>query len=258
MHRPLRFVHLFPELLNLYADQGNLAVLSARARQRGIDTEIVPVKMGTDLDLQDADLVLLGGGSDREQAIVGRELLRYRQELLFAVEHGLPLLAVCGGYQLLGEYYELSDGERIPGLHLVDLVTRAGKERLIGNIAIRWQSGGDHLPQNTIVGFENHGGRTLHEYPPLGTVIKGYGNNGKDNQEGIQYKGIVGTYIHGPLLPKNPHVADELIKKALQYRGLDLSLQPLADDLEWQAHNAMLRRMNIEASTPARTISDRG
>ena len=245
MVRRLRFVHLFPELLNLYADQGNLAVLAGRARARGIEVEILAVRLGATLHFEDADLLLLGGGSDREQAIVGKELTRYRQDLLQAVEKGMPLLAVCGGYQLLGEYYELPDGERVPGLHVLDMATRAGNDRLIGNIAIEWRADGSTA--KTVVGFENHGGRTTHDYPALGAVLKGFGNNGRDHKEGVRYKGIVGTYIHGPLLPKNPHLADHLIQSALRYHGLDEGLATLDDELEWQAHTAILRRMQVRA-----------
>ncbi len=247
MARTLRFVHLFPELLNLYADQGNLSVLMSRAKLRGIDAEIVPIKLGMKIDFDQADFVLLGGGSDREQAIVGKELLAYRQDFLNAIDGGLPLLAVCGGYQLLGEYYELPTGEKVPGLHLLEMTTRAGGQRLIGNIAIEWIKS-DQGPKKTLVGFENHGGRTIHDYPPLGTVVKGYGNNGVDRKEGVQYKGIVGTYIHGPLLPKNPHLADYLIKNALRYRGFTDELDELDDQLEWRAHQRVLDRMQVTQS----------
>ncbi len=240
MDRSLRFVHLFPELLNLYADHGNMAVLVGRARARGFAVETVAVRLGTELRIENADLVLLGGGSDREQVIVGKELTRYREDLLSAIDRGLPVLAVCGGYQLLGEYYELPNGERVPGLRVLEMTTRAGRNRLIGNVAIEWREGGE---RKTIIGFENHGGRTTHEYPPLGTVIKGFGNNGRDGKEGVLYKGIVGTYIHGPLLPKNPHVADRLIRAALRYRGQDDTLSALADDLEWRVHDAVLRQI---------------
>ncbi len=244
MARTLRLVHLFPELLNLYADQGNLSVLSTRAKQRGIEVKILPVKLGTKLDFDQADLVLLGGGSDREQAIVGKELLAYRQDLLSAIDLGLPILAVCGGYQLLGEFYELPSGEKVPGLHLIDMTTHAGKNRLIGNIAIEWNTNAQGAVR-TLVGFENHGGRTMHDYPPLGKVVKGFGNNGTDQKEGVQYKGIVGTYIHGPLLPKNPHLADHLIRNALRYRGYSDDLGDLDDRLEWEAHHSILNRMQI-------------
>ncbi len=246
MTRKLRLVHLFPELLNLYADQGNLAVLATRAKLRGIEIEIAAIKLGMAINFDEADLILLGGGSDREQAIVGRELLNYRQDLVNAVEAGLPVLAVCGGYQLLGEYYELPNGERVTGLHVIDLITRAGQDRLIGNIVIKWNENSESDPK-TVVGFENHGGRTMHDYLPLGTIVKGFGNNGLDQKEGVQYKGVMGTYIHGPLLPKNPHLADHLIKNALRYRGLADDLATLDDQLEWQAHQSMISRMRIDA-----------
>ena len=170
--------------------------------------------------------------------------MAYRQDLLSAIDLGLPILAVCGGYQLLGEFYELPSGEKVPGLHLIEMTTRAGKNRLIGNIAIEWNTDAQGAVR-TLVGFENHGGRTMHDYPPLGKVVKGFGNNGVDQKEGVQYKGIVGTYIHGPLLPKNPHLADHLIRNALRYRGYSDDLGDLDDRLEWEAHHYILNRMQI-------------
>ena len=240
-------MHLFPELLNLYADRGNIAVLRARAEARGIPVEVAAVKLGQPLDLAEASLVLLGGGSDREQAVVGRELSRYRADLLAAVEAGMPLLAVCGGYQLLGEYYELPDGGRIPGLSLVEMATAAGGRRLIGNIAVTWTDAEGGRGPRTVVGFENHGGRTRHAYPPFGTVLKGCGNNGEDGREGLRYRNVLGTYIHGPLLPKNPHVADWLLGQALAYAGMGRAedLAALDDELEWRAHRAFLARLGL-------------
>ncbi len=241
----IRIAHLFPELLNLYADQGNLAVLAKRAMLRDIEVSITPVKLGCQLDLATTDLVMLGGGSDREQAVVGKELLRYKADLQEAVDAGLPILAVCGGYQLLGSYYELPNKERIKGLSLLDFASIAGPSRLIGNIAIEWLQADGSLTGKTIVGFENHGGRTHHNYPALGRVLQGHGNNGEDHLEGIQYKGIVATYIHGPLLPKNPHIADHLLQKALRYRGYFEPLSPLDDELAFMAHNDMLKRLGV-------------
>jgi len=247
MSRTIRIAHLFPELLNLYADQGNLAVLCQRGARRDVSVEVVPVRLGSGLDIADFDLLLLGGGSDREQAVVARELFRYAADIKTGIERQLPVLAVCGGYQLLGQYYELSDGTRIPGLGAVDVVTKAGPadQRLIGNIAMTWGHGSvpDH---NTVVGFENHGGRTFHDYDALGQVIRGHGNNGLDGMEGICYKGVIGTYIHGPLLPKNPHLADFLLQRALRYRGQPDQLDDLDDGLEWMAHGTVLRMLGIK------------
>lgn len=236
----IRIAHFFPELLNLYADQGNIAVLVERARRRGIEVQVTRVKLGSDIEFEGMELALLGGGSDREQAVVGRELARYRNDLRLVLEAGMPILAVCGGYQLIGEYYELAGGERIKGLGLVEMATKSGKNRLIGNVAIEWTDSSGRSRGATVVGFENHVGRTEHDHPAFGRVLKGHGNNGHDQREGIQYKGLIGTYIHGPLLPKNPHIADRLLECALAYRGLLEPLAPLDDALEWRAHDRAL------------------
>jgi CobQ-like glutamine amidotransferase family enzyme len=249
MNRVLHIAHLYPDLLNLYADRGNIQVLRKRCEWRGIEVHIHRVERGERPRLTEYHLVLLGGGSDREQALVAQTLREARQEWRDAVDSGLPLLAICGGYQLLGEYYQLPDGTKVPGLELLDLVTEAGHPRLIGNIAI-------HSPEvGTIVGFENHGGRTRHRHAALGSVIRGHGNNGEDGQEGVRYKNVVGTYIHGPLLPKNPALADFVLGLALDYAGIAADLTPLDDDLEWSAHHAVLsRRLQVteEITAPQR------
>jgi CobQ-like glutamine amidotransferase family enzyme len=242
MNRPICIAHLYPDLLNLYADKGNILTLRRRLEWRGIPVEIRLVTSAEEARPAEYDLVLLGGGSDREQEIVGRTLRRARDEWKAAVEDGLPVLAVCGGYQLLGEYYQLPNGTKVPGLELLDLRTEAGSPRLIGNIAIHSEECG------TIIGFENHGGRTTHNHAPLGSVLRGHGNNGVDGKEGVRYKNIFGTYIHGPLLPKNPALADLVLQTVLDYAGCNVRLEPLDDSLENSAHNAFLtRRMNLSA-----------
>ena len=250
--KPLRVIHLFPELLNLYADQGNIAVLRDRAQRRGWPVKVEQVRLRQELDLADADIVLLGGGSDREQEVVARALPFYRADLAAAIEAGLPVLAVCGGYQLLGEYYELVGGGRIAGLHVVDMATEAGEKRLIGNVVVEALDATGRATGETVVGFENHMGRTHHDYPAFGRVLRGYGNNGKDGLEGLCHKGIIATYIHGPLLPKNPHVADRLLRAALRYRGRDEPLPPLDDALEWDAHNSVLHMLGLSERVSAR------
>ncbi|MCL6631557.1 MAG: glutamine amidotransferase [Alicyclobacillus herbarius] len=237
MPTKLRIAHLYPDLLNLYADKGNIRVLVQRCRWRGIETEVIPVPSGEEPRLEQYHLVLLGGGSDREQELVAKTLGKNKLEWRQAVHAGLPVLAVCGGYQLLGEYYQLPDGRKVAGLELLDLVTKADGPRLIGNIAI---DAGPEL--GTIVGFENHGGRTRHGHEPLGTVLKGHGNNGRDGKEGVRYQNVIGTYIHGPLLPKNPRLADHMLQLALDYAGIRATLAPLDDAFEMAAHHAFLSR----------------
>jgi len=236
MTRPLHIAHLYPDLLNLYADKGNIQTLQMRCQWRGQEVCVSAVPAGEKPKLASYDLVLLGGGSDREQAIVGQTLLSIRDELRSAVEDGLPLLAICGGYQLLGSFYQLPNGVKVEGLSLLDLVTEAGEPRLIGNIAIETASSG------WVVGFENHAGRTTHHHEPLGRVRKGHGNNGQDGTEGVRYKNVFGTYIHGPLLPKNPQLADLVLTAARSYRGIDEPLAPLDDSLEEAARRAFLER----------------
>jgi len=239
-HRPLRIAHLYPDLLNLYADKGNIKTLVSRCHWRGIDVDVRPVHLHDRLDLQNFDMVLLGGGSDREQELIGRTLHTQRIQWKAAVEDGMVLLAVCGGYQLLGEYYQLPDGTKVPGLGVLNLVTTAGTSRLIGNISI------DTVEIGTIVGFENHAGRTVHEHMPLGHVLQGHGNNNQDKQEGVHYHNVFGTYIHGPLLPKNPRLADWILQSAFDYAQIAVDMTPLDDTLEIQAHEAFLStRMNI-------------
>ena len=242
MRKQLKIAHLYPELLNLYADKGNIQTLKQRCLWRGIDVDIELVGIQDELRLQDYHLVLLGGGSDREQELVGQHLYKGRADWATAVEQGLPVLAICGGYQLLGDYYQLPDGSKIRGLELLDLETVPGSPRLIGNIGI------DTTECGRIVGFENHGGRTTHRHAPLGHVLKGHGNNGQDGQEGVHYRNVLGTYIHGPLLPKNPRFADYVLQTALNYADLNYELGPLDDDLETAAHDAFVsRRLGFNA-----------
>jgi len=237
--RQLRIAHLYPELLNLYADKGNILTLKQRCVWRGLPVEVTLVKLGDSLRLQDYDLVLLGGGSDREQALIGASLQGVRAEWKAAIEDGLPLLGICGGYQLLGDYYQLPDGTKVAGLSVLELVTQAAATRCIGNIVVESDVCG------SIVGFENHGGRTTHAHAPLGTVVTGHGNNGLDGAEGVRYKHVIGTYIHGPLLPKNPRLADYVLQTAFDYAGLTVDLAPLNDALEVSAHRAFQRRLGL-------------
>lgn len=239
MAKPLCIAHLYPELLNLYADKGNIQTLRKRLEWRHIPVRVESVRLGDPLRLTDYDLVLLGGGSDREQGLIGQTLRPLRDEWRHAVADGLPVLGICGGYQLLGEYYRLGTGEVVEGLGVLDMRTEPGSPRLIGNVAIDVQGVG------SVVGFENHAGRTYHNHTPLGRVIAGHGNNGEDRMEGVRYINVFGTYIHGPLLPKNPRLADYVLAIALERAGLPSDLAPLDDAVEQAAHQAFLmRRVN--------------
>lgn len=230
--------HLYPDLLNLYGDRGNIQCLLQRCRWRGIDAQVHAFKITDKIDFSQLDVILLGGGSDREQALVCGELLRVKQDFISYAEDGGAVLAVCGGYQLLGNYYQTDSG-KIEGLGLVDLHTCQQPGRLIGNIVIK-----SSLFDMPIVGFENHGGRTVlgDGVQPLGQVLSGYGNDGKSGYEGIVYKNVIGTYLHGPLLPKNPQVCDWLLSRALERRYGTSELCPLDDEQENAANEYIVRR----------------
>jgi lipid II isoglutaminyl synthase (glutamine-hydrolysing) len=231
----LRVCHLYPEHLNIYADRGNIAVLRARCEWRGI--AFAAVGCGPGDALPDADLYYVGGGQDRDQLLVASDLVQRTADLHAAIDSGAWLLAVCGGYQMLGHYYRGHRGDEMRGTGLVDLTTEAGSTRMIGNIAIDCElRPGEPM---TVVGFENHAGRTRlgDGVRPLGRVLHGHGNNGRDGEEGVLAGRIAGTYIHGPLLPKNPALADVLIAEALKRRSGELALEPLDDRLEHSAHD---------------------
>ncbi|MGI9020725.1 MAG: type 1 glutamine amidotransferase [Solirubrobacterales bacterium] len=233
----LRLLALYPEQMNIYADRGNILFLQRRCEWRGIGFSYSAAGPGERLDPGAHDLVYVGGGQDRDQRLVAADMVATKREGLgAAVDDGAVVLAVCGGYQLLGHSYQLGD-ERIEGLGLADLETvREEGPRLIGNVAIEIDL--DHGPI-TVAGFENHGGRTYlgEGATPLGKVLKGHGNNGGDGLEGVRRNNMLGTYLHGPLLPKNHHLADRLIALALARReGSEPELGPLDDRLEEAAH----------------------
>ncbi len=224
--------HLYPELLNLYGDRGNIACMKKRCEWRGIEAQVTEFSLSDPVDFSKLDIVLLGGGSDREQQIVCTRLQSIREDMKAYVEDGGSVIAVCGGYQLLGHYYETGDG-KMEGLSLVDLYTVQDSPRLISNIVLKNSS----IFPYEIVGFENHGGRTfIGENKPFGEVVYGSGNNGKDGKEGILYKNVVGTYLHGPLLPKNPHVCDYLLSNALERKYGKGELSALDDTQEIEAN----------------------
>lgn len=226
--------HLYPDLLNLYGDRGNIACMMKRCIWRGIGAETIEFNTGDTIDFSKLDIVLLGGGSDREQAIVCENLLKIREQFREYVEDDGVVIAVCGGYQLLGKYYK-TEKEMIEGLDLVDIYTEQEEGRLINNIVLK-----SDLADMPVVGFENHGGRTyINDNQPFGKVLYGSGNDGKSGYEGVIYKNVIGTYLHGPLLPKNPQICDYLIQKALERRYGPTELEAL-DDRQEEAANAYI------------------
>ena len=233
----INIAHLYPDLLNLYGDRGNIASLVKRLEWRGIEAEVREYTIEEEVDFSQADIVFLGGGSDREQLLVCNSLMRLKKPFTEYVENGGAVLAVCGGYQLLGHYYQMN-GERVEGLGILDIYTESGKGRLIGNIGIKTD-----FSETPVVGFENHGGRTyIGSHQPLGEVIFGYGNNDIDKKEGVIYKNTVGTYLHGPVLPKNPQLCDRILSAALKNKDGEFILEPLDDTLELAANNYMVNR----------------
>lgn len=244
--RVLRVCALYPDLLSIYADRGNLLLIERRCAWRGIGVELRSAGLGERLDPDEHDLLYLGGGQDRDQALCARDIAEVKRDALHAAaERGVVILAVCGGYQLLGHSYRLG-GESLPGAGLLDVTTvREEGPRLIGNVAIEVelpQAGGPRV----LAGFENHGGRTVlgPDEEPLGRVLRGHGNDGRSGHEGARRGNVIGTYMHGPLLPKNVWLADWLVQRAL---GLDEPLEPLDDALEDAAHACARRAAGVPA-----------
>jgi CobQ-like glutamine amidotransferase family enzyme len=237
----LRVCSLYPELMNIYADRGNMQLLRLRCEWRGIGFELAGASLGEGVDPDAHDLFYMGGGQDRDQALCARDMVATKKDALHAAAaRGAVVLAVCGGYQLLGHEYEM-EGERLPGVGLVDLRTvREPGPRLIGNCAIEADLGDG---ASVIAGFENHGGRTYlgAGEQALGRVLKGFGNNGNDGGEGVRRGNVIGTYLHGPLLPKNARLADRLIELAL---GVELEPLP-GDELEEAAHQSARRAAGV-------------
>jgi CobQ-like glutamine amidotransferase family enzyme len=249
----LRIGHLYPEYLNIYADRGNIAVLTRRAAARGHELVVEPVTVGTALAPEAHDLLYVGGGQDREQAMIAPVLASRRDELRAAVDGGTALLAVCGGYQLLGRGYRGRDGSWMEGVGLFPHETVAGETRMIGDVLL--ESALPEASGRTIAGFENHAGRTLLDpgASPLGRVVAGYGNDGSSGFEGCRVERAVGTYLHGPLLPRNAWLADLLLSWALAHAtGADPEpLEPLGDALEDAAHAVAAARARGRGGRPA-------
>jgi len=240
----IRVGHLYPEYLNIYADRGNIAVLARRAGWRGHELEVTALGMGDAIEPGRHDLYYIGGGQDREQLLVADDLLRKAQPLHDAVAGGAAVLAVCGGYQLLGRGYRGFHGEDMPGIGLLPLETVAGDRRMIGDVLIECEL--EPGERRTVAGFENHAGRTRldPEAEPLGRVLVGFGNDGESGFEGCRVGRVIGTYLHGPLLPRNPWLADWVLAQALAHRaGAEpVRLEALPDELERRAHDISASR----------------
>jgi CobQ-like glutamine amidotransferase family enzyme len=235
--------HLYPDYLNIYADRGNIAVLARRAAWRGHELEVRALGMDDEIRPGEHDLLYVGGGQDREQLLVAENLAGKAEQVREAVAAGAALLAVCGGYQLLGRGYRGFHGEDMPGVGLFPLETVAGERRMIGDVLLECEL----VPgeKRTLAGFENHAGRTRLDpgAEPLGRVISGFGNDGESGYEGCRLGRAVGTYLHGPLLPRNPWLADWLLAQALAHRtGETPALEPLPDELEARAHDVSAER----------------
>lgn len=232
--------YLYQDLMNIYGDTGNIIALKKRAEWRGIDVEVKNISVGDKLEKGECDIFFFGGGQDQQQELVARDLQKKAKILKSEIERGVPLLSICGGYQLLGEYYRPHKGSKLPGISLFPTYTVAGNKRMIGNIVIESMFG-------KLVGFENHSGKTYLKRgsTPLGMVVKGFGDNGEDKSEGCIYKNAIGCYMHGSLLPKNPKLTDWLIKKALEVKyQKEIDLEPLDDSLESQAHQKAISRFS--------------
>lgn len=235
----LNICHLYPDLLNVYGDMGNILVIKHRAEQRGIKVNLINVSIGDSFNGSNYDIVFFGGGQDYEQSIVSKDLIETKKEgIQDYIEQGKVFLSICGGYQLLGKYYTTPDGEKLEGLGILDIYSVAGDKRFIGNTIIYNEEFNE-----TYVGFENHSGRTYTgNLKPLGIVRVGYGNNGEDKKEGCIYKNTYCTYFHGSLLSKNPELADRLITTALKFKYDEVALTKLDDTLELQAKDIIIKK----------------
>jgi len=249
----IRVAHLYPAYLNIYADRGNIAVFERRAAARGHALVVEPVTLGSPGTLDTYDLFYVGGGQDREQAMIAPDLAARGGALREAVAAGAALLAVCGGYQLLGRGYRGRDGSWMPGAALFPHETVAGEQRMIGDVLL--ESALPEAPGETIAGFENHAGRTILDVgaEPLGRVVAGYGNDGASGYEGVRSGHALGTYLHGPLLPRNPWLADLLLSWAVAHATGEepVPLEPLADELERAAHAVAAARARARGGRPA-------
>ena len=239
LYLKLEICILYPDLLNSYGDTGNSSILAHRAREHGIDADIHHVSLPDEFDPDTYDIVLVGGGQFHEQSIVAEDLRKDKGALLKEYVHASKVaLLICGAYQLSGEYYVDDNGEREEGLGILPIYSEPGAERMIGDLVIKDSDG------TVYIGFENHLGKTyIGDLEPLGKVVSGFGNNGEDGYEGCRFKNTIGTYLHGPLLSKNPEIADEMIETALCLKGYEIELEPLDDSLELAAKKDVLRKV---------------
>lgn len=239
----LKICHMYPDVLNLYGDRGNVLCMTRRLKWRGIDASVTKLPIGDSRSLAGFDLVFIGGGQDFEQQVLLSDLHRGKdKEIKAAIEDGVTFLTICGGYQMLGSYYETYDGKRCDFIGALDLYTKGSVKRMIGNYKFQCSpSAGGSM----VVGFENHSGKTWlgSGLEPLGKVLSGYGNNGEDGSEGAHYKNVFGTYSHGPLLPKNPELCDLILKTALERKYGSAELLPLDDSFELLAHDEMCAKL---------------
>lgn len=241
----LNICHLYPDVLNLYGDNGNLLCLQKRLAWRGIESTVTRLPIGETADFTRFDLFFIGGGQDFEQEVLLSDLAKGKAAAIkSAIADGKTFLTICGGYQMLGRSYTTWDGVTCDFIGAIDYETKGAKDRMIGNFAFQCgpESGG-----GAVVGFENHSGKTWlgPGVSPLGTVLKGSGNNGEDGTEGVRYLNVFGTYSHGPVLPKNPDFADAILKTALERKSPGFTLEPLDDALERQAHEYMMKRLGL-------------
>lgn len=236
----LNICHLYPDLLNVYGDVGNILILKHRAEKRGIKVNLINLSLNDEFDAENTDILFFGGGQDFEQSIVSDDLKTIKRPMLKKyIEDEKVVIAICGGYQLLGNYYMAPNGEKIEGLGILDIYTESGENRFIGNTVIYNEEFNE-----TYVGFENHSGRTyINGLKPLGKCLHGYGNNGEDGYEGCIYKNTYCSYFHGSLLSKNPELADRFLKIALEKKYGNIELKALDDTLELKAKNVIINRL---------------
>lgn len=235
----LKIAHLYPDLLNIYGDMGNVLTIKKRCLWRDIEVDVVKITSGMIINADDYDLFFAGGGQDNQQIIAANELMKNGIEIMRAAQANKPMLVICGSYQLFGKYYLTADGQKLRGISVLDIHTEAGNSRFIGNVTAIC----DFLPVRTVVGFENHCGLTYlgDDAEALFKIKVGRGNNGVDKTEGARYRNVFGTYLHGPILPKNPHFCDYIIEQALNVKyNCQIPLLPLNDEIEYYAHESRI------------------